>query len=208
MSAALHTLSDIRRGRKPTSWLVRLRVIVALSIVTIITVSACLVVLPLDLLTWGRLRRYHAEIVCRHLARIAFWLCGIRMQVDGHPANSSQVVYIANHTSSLDLFAIIAIGLPHTRYFLSGFLRAIPILAVFGHAIQVFWTCSQKFTDRRRALFQRACNELERSGDSVFLTPEGQEIGKFNRGTYIAHLLCIGRIRFLQVLCCMLQDFE
>ena len=71
-----------------------------------------------------------------------------------------------------------------TRYFLSGFSRNIPTVRLFGNAIGVFWTSSQKNTDDRRTLFGQACNELRTTGEAVFLTPEGQCIGKFNRGAF------------------------
>ena len=39
------------------------------------------------------------------------------------PFPRTQTVYISNHTSTLDLFVLVALGLPNCRFFLSGFLR-------------------------------------------------------------------------------------
>ena len=39
------------------------------------------------------------------------------------PRTASQVVYVSNHSSTLDLFVLVALGLPNTRFFLSGFLQ-------------------------------------------------------------------------------------
>jgi 1-acyl-sn-glycerol-3-phosphate acyltransferase len=94
-----------------------------------------------------------------------------------------------NHTSTIDMFAIVALGLPNTRFFLSGYLRKLPPLAVIGYLIGIFWTVDQVFQERRVKIFQRACRILARSGESVCLSPEGVrittgEIGPFNKGAF------------------------
>ena len=126
--------------------------------------------------------------------RLASWLSrgllrlwGVRVVVEGEPLPTRQVVYVSNHTSALDVFVICALGLPRTRYFLSGGLRAVVPLGVIGALIGVFWTAPQSRPARRVALFQRAARTLARTGESVFLTPEGERvrtgrIGHFNKG--------------------------
>jgi 1-acyl-sn-glycerol-3-phosphate acyltransferase len=53
-----------------------------------------------------------------------------------------------------------------------------------GWIIGAFWTALQKYPERRTAIFQNAEQVLRRTGESVFLTPEGQVTGVFNKGAF------------------------
>lgn len=122
-------------------------------------------------------------------ARVFLGIFGIRVQVKGILPNPAKAVWICNHRSTLDIFVILALGLPRTRYFLSDFLQSIPAFFMLGRMLGCFWTPDQKFPEQRALLFQKATETLRRTGDSVFLTPEGQRIdtpvvGKFNKGAF------------------------
>ena len=135
-------------------------------------------------------RRFYSEVMARALGAMALRLWGVRYRVHGAPQPASrQTVYIANHTSTLDLFVLIALGLPRTRFFLSGFLKKLPPIGIVGGLIRIFWTVPQQFPNKRRAIFKRASRILRATGDSVFLSPEGMrvttgEIGRFNKGAF------------------------
>jgi 1-acyl-sn-glycerol-3-phosphate acyltransferase len=135
-------------------------------------------------------RRFYSEVMARALGAMVLRLWGVRYRGHGAPQPASrQTVYIANHSSTLDLFVLIALGLPRTRFFLSGFLRKVPPIGIVGSLIRVFWTVPQEFPNERRAIFKRAARILRQTGDSVFLSPEGKrvttgDIGKFNKGSF------------------------
>ncbi len=123
-------------------------------------------------------------------AKIFLAIFGVRVRVsEALPTPERPAIWICNHRSTLDIFVILALGLPRTRYFLSDFLQKIPAFFVLGRILGVFWTPDQKFPERRVELFQKASQRLRTTGDSVFLTPEGQRIdsrfvGKFNKGAF------------------------
>jgi len=73
-----------------------------------------MVLLLIAVLTLFQTRRLYAEVLARGLARLGFWLYGIRI-VEHHeqPLPQTQVVFIANHWSLLDPFVVIALGLPN-----------------------------------------------------------------------------------------------
>ncbi|PYO39143.1 MAG: hypothetical protein DMD33_20160 [Gemmatimonadetes bacterium] len=105
------------------------------------------------------------------------------------PLPDRQTIYISNHTSTLDVMLLISLGLPRTRFFLSGYLRKFIFVAIIGYIIRIFWTVPQEFPERRRQIFRRADRILRRTGDSVYLSPEGKcvttgEIGSFNKGSF------------------------
>ncbi len=73
--------------------------------------------------------------VARIVARAVLCVYGIRLRVLGRtPLPRTQTVYISNHTSTLDLFVLVALGLPNCRFFLSGFVRKFVPLGVIATA--------------------------------------------------------------------------
>lgn len=156
---------------------------------TLMTIGA-FVMLIVAIPTLFLARRFYSEVMARALGAMVLRLWGVRYRVHGAPQPASrQTVYIANHSSTLDLFVLIALGLPRTRFFLSGFLKRMLPIGIVGSLIRIFWTVPQEFPNRRRAIFKRAARILRQTGDSVFLSPEGKrvttgDIGKFNKGAF------------------------
>lgn len=158
---------------------------------TLILVSmGALVMLCVAIITLFQLRRFYSERIATPLGRVTLKLWGIQVRVH-HLASipDRQVVYISNHTSTIDIFALIALGLPNTRFFLRGYLRTLLPLGLIGYLIGIFWTVPQKYPKRRQAIFRRANVTLRRTNESVYLSPEGErvttgEIGHFNKGAF------------------------
>lgn len=149
-----------------------------------------LVMLTVAVPTLFMARRLYAEGIGRWLGWLVLRFWGVSYRVHGTlPDPKRQVVYVSNHTSTLDIFVLIALGLPRTRFFLSGFLRKLPPIGIIGYLIRIFWTVPQEFPERRREIFMRAARVLGACGDSVYLSPEGMrvttgEIGHFNKGSF------------------------
>ena len=157
---------------------------------TLLLLLTAAIMLLVSVLTLFQTRRFCSEAIASRMARVAVWFSGVEI-VEHHaePLPQKQVVYISNHTATLDVFVVTALALPRARYFLSGFLRKLLPFGLIGYLIGVFWTVPYKFADQRRRIFQRAENTLRETGDSVYLSPEGGrvcsgEIGHFNRGAF------------------------
>jgi 1-acyl-sn-glycerol-3-phosphate acyltransferase len=157
--------------------------------ISILTLGA-LVMLAAAIPTLFLARRFYSEVIGRGIgvAILGVWGVHYRVHRDG-PEPRGQVVYISNHTSTIDVFLLIALALPRARFFLSGFLRKVVPLGIIGYLIRIFWTVPQEFPERRRQIFARAARILRRTGDSVYLSPEGMrvttgEIGHFNKGAF------------------------
>jgi 1-acyl-sn-glycerol-3-phosphate acyltransferase len=135
-------------------------------------------------------RRFYSEVIGRAIGIAILRVWGVHHRVhrlEREPAG--QLVYISNHTSTIDVFLLIVLGLPRARFFLSGFLRKVVPLGIIGYLIRIFWTVPQEFPEQRRRIFARAARILRRTGDSVYLSPEGMrvttgEIGHFNKGAF------------------------
>jgi 1-acyl-sn-glycerol-3-phosphate acyltransferase len=169
--------------------LVRHPLLTLIVVIGVMNVAAT-VMLAVSLLTLFRFRRFYVEQILCGFSRLLLRMIGVRMIVHrDQPWPTTQTVYISNHTSTLDVFALLALGLPNTRYFLSGFLRAIVPLGVTGYLAGTFWTVPQYCRKERVRLFQRAARILRQTGESVFLSPEGMrvrtgDVGPFNKGAF------------------------
>jgi 1-acyl-sn-glycerol-3-phosphate acyltransferase len=154
------------------------------------------VMAPVGLLTLFRARRLYAWMA-RQIARGVLAIHGVRVRLDGEqPFPRSQTVYISNHTSTLDLFVIVALGLPNCRFFLSGFLRTLVPLGFIAWMMGTFFTVPQDRPAERTRIFKRAAATLRKTGESVYLSPEGGRIitgriGAFNKGSF--HLATVLR---------------
>jgi 1-acyl-sn-glycerol-3-phosphate acyltransferase len=153
-----------------------------------VTLAAALMAL-LGVVTVFRARRLYAWCA-KHLATAILRLYGVTIRVHAdRPFPSTQTVYVSNHTSTLDLFVLVALGLPNCRFFLSGFLRKVVPLGIIATMIGTFFTVPQDRPEERRRIFQRAARVLRRTRESVYLSPEGGrittgEIGHFNKGAF------------------------
>jgi len=164
------------------SWRTLGRAVLTLGLLTV----AAVVTLAVAALTLFRARRLYSE----GLARAILWLWGIAVVVHRtRPLPTRPTVYVSNHTSTIDIFVLVALGLPRTRFFLSGFLRKLLPLGVIAILMGTFFTSPQTDRPGRIRCFQRADRVLRRTGDSVYLSPEGERItigriGHFNRGAF------------------------
>jgi 1-acyl-sn-glycerol-3-phosphate acyltransferase len=162
-------------------------VVAALAVLTMMTTVAMSVV---SVCTLFRSRRFCSEVLARWLGRMVLRVSGIRLEIHGEmPRYEGQVIYLINHTSTVDVFVLLALGLSRTRFFLWGGLRKFPPVAVIGYLIGVFFTPSQARPDKRVRCFQNAERVLRATGDSVLLSPEGRcvttgELGQFNKGAF------------------------
>lgn len=164
--------------------------VIALSLVSGLTISiAALALVPVAIVTLCRARRLYAAVAAR-VARLVLRFWGIRVVVHQDRAfPRTQTVYISNHASTLDLFVLVALALPDTRFFLSGFLRKYVPLGIIAHLMGTFFTVPQSRQAERVRIFQRADRILRRTGESVYLSPEGGrittgDIGHFNKGAF------------------------
>lgn len=162
------------------------------SIATVIVLLlACFVMSAIGLVTLFQLRAWYSDVLLKRVGQLilVIWQVKVKLHQDAAFSSKEQVVYISNHTSTIDLFVLIALGLPNTRFFLSGHLRSTGVIAVIGYVIRVFWTVPQDYTERRKQIFQTAEQTLRKTGESVFLSPEGErvttgKIAHFNKGSF------------------------
>ena len=129
--------------------------------------------------------------------RLGPWAAGIILRLFGitvkaHfalPLPERRVVYVSNHSSAVDILVLLQLGLPRSRFFMKRGAWVVPPLAIIAMCVGTFFTVPQKYTDKRRKLFARACEKLQKTGDAVYLSPEGTRVttgavGPFNKGAF------------------------
>ena len=129
--------------------------------------------------------------LARGLSLAILRLYGIRIRVHrAEPLPRTQTVFVSNHTSTLDLFVLVALGLPNMPVL----PERVPAESWFRSASSA--GCSARSSPFRRIarmsasqIFKRAERVLRRTGESVYLSPEGGrvttgEIGRFNKGAF------------------------
>ncbi len=151
---------------------------------------AALTMLGVRVATLTRGRRFCAEVLGVWLSRAILWVHGVKLVLHTHGARpEGPCVYTFNHTSTLDMFLVLALGLPRTRYFMKRGSWIFPPFGLAAWMVGTFFTPPQRESEARVRCFQAACATLEQTGDSVLLSPEGTrvttgDVGRFNKGAF------------------------
>jgi 1-acyl-sn-glycerol-3-phosphate acyltransferase len=163
-----------------------LNLAVGCGLITLAAVS----MLVARVVTLGGARRFCAEVLGAWMSRAILRVLGVKVVLHSDaPLPPGPCVYTFNHTSTLDMFVLLALGLPRTRYFMKRASWALPPFGLAAWMVGTFFTPPQRLPQARVRLFQAATAKLQRTGDSVLLSPEGTRIthggiGPFNKGTF------------------------
>ncbi len=183
-------LALARRERILGSWRGRLASAATIAVLGTILTATAAVMLVAATCTLFRKRRFYTEVMTRWLSLTFLRIAGIELVLrPGGDFPRKQVMYVFNHPSSLDMFVLLALGLPDTRYFLSRECRRIVPLGVIATLMETIFTPPQSLPQERALCFQRAEAILRRTGSSVCLSPEGARVpggrvGPFNKGVF------------------------
>ena len=98
-----------------------------LSAVVLTTLSlGSLLLFLVAVLTLFQFRRMYLAL-STWIGRAVLALWGVHLEVVGAlPFPRTQTVYVSNHTSTVDMFVLIALGLPGARFFLSAVATRAP----------------------------------------------------------------------------------
>lgn len=162
-----------------------------LGIVTffILLLLATPVILVLLILSFGELSNLVVERIAPLIARPALYVIGIDFSVMVHePEITFPAVFIINHSSTLDVLTILALGLPRVRFVAKWELQYNPLFFLLGRLTGQVFIKRQK-SDKAVATLQKAYDRIKRRNLSVLLAPEGSRkhpgiIGPFKKGPF------------------------
>lgn len=166
-----------------------LRSAVARLLFFILLLIATPIVLFLLIISLGKLTNFVIEKVAPWLAKPVLAALGIKFKVKQHgPPSKQPVVYIINHSSTLDLLTILALGLPRVRFVAKWELQYNPIFFLLGRLTGQVFIKRQK-SGKAVETLQKAYKRLKEKRISVLLAPEGSRkhkgiIGPFKKGPF------------------------
>ncbi|MFN2374861.1 MAG: lysophospholipid acyltransferase family protein [Cyclonatronaceae bacterium] len=167
----------------------RLRSVIAIPFFFIILILASTVAIVLFILSAGKLKNELIRHVGRFMGMSMLMMLGVRLKIHyGDNDIHRQVVYIVNHSSTLDLFIIISLGLPRVRYVAKYELQYNPFFFLMGRLTgQIFINRSNSAASVME--LQKAYSRVRKHGLSVLVAPEGSRkhempVGTFKKGAF------------------------
>lgn len=147
------------------------------------------IIILLLILSFGKATNFIIEKIAPVIAIPTLKVAGINFQVKKHvnpiPAPA---VYIINHSSTLDILTVLALGLPRVRFVAKWELQYNPIFFILGHLTgQVFIRRLQ--SDKAVETLKKNVKRIRENNLTVMLAPEGSRkhpgvIGPFKKGPF------------------------
>lgn len=165
------------------------RSVTAITVFFIIFLAATPVILLLLIISLGRLTNFIVETVAPLMMKPVFAVGHVRFAVKQHgPPMDEPVVYVINHSSTIDLITILALGLSRVRFVAKWELQYNPIFFLLGRLTGQVFINRQK-SDRAVATLQKAYDRVQKNRLSVLMAPEGSRkhegiIGPFKKGPF------------------------
>lgn len=147
------------------------------------------VILVLLFVSFGKATNFVIETIAPLMVRPVLWVAGIDFSIKLHSENiTAPAVYIINHSSTVDLLTILALGLPRVRFVAKWELQYNPIFWILGRLTGQIFIKRQK-SKEAIATLQNVYQRIQRNNLSIMLAPEGSRkhpgiIGPFKKGPF------------------------
>lgn len=147
------------------------------------------VILVMLILSFGRLTNFIIERIAPAIAIAVLRVAGINFRIKKHvDPIPAPAVYIVNHSSTLDILTILALGLPKARFVAKWQLQYNPIFFILGHLTgQVF--IRREHSEKAVKTLKKNADRIRKNSLSIMLAPEGSRkhhgvIGPFKKGPF------------------------
>lgn len=147
------------------------------------------VIILLLIISFGKMSNFVVEQIAPFIVKPAFFVAGIDFQIKLHCDEIHYpAVYIINHSSTLDILTILALGLPKVRFVAKWQLQYNPIFFLLGRLTgQVF--IRREKSDKAVQTLKENVDRIKQNGLTVMLAPEGSRkhpgiIGPFKKGPF------------------------
>lgn len=147
------------------------------------------IILLLLILSYGKMANFVVEKIAPAIAIPVLKVAGIDFKIEKHvDPIPAPAVYIINHSSTLDILTILALGLPRVRFVAKWELQYNPIFFILGRLTgQVF--IRRKQSDKAVQTLKKNVQRIRKNNLTVMLAPEGSRkhpgiIGQFKKGPF------------------------
>lgn len=185
--------STVGRARLSRSRRLARKVLLAAATLLLLTIAA-FIMLAVAMVTLFRAGRLYSEVMAKWLSRAILRIWDVRVEVhQDEPFPETQTIYVSNHSSTLDMFVMVTLGLPNTRFVgaqdVGGFLRWMAPIGIISYVMGTLWAPPPSKPADRARWFQGTESLLRRTGGSVYLSPEGERVttgrlGRFNEDNF------------------------
>ncbi|TYP93342.1 1-acyl-sn-glycerol-3-phosphate acyltransferases [Fodinibius salinus] len=165
------------------------RSIIAITAFFIIFLIATPVILFLLLITFGKASNFVVEQIAPLMMYPVFWISGISFDQKIHADHLPEpAIYIINHSSTLDVLTILALGLPKIRFVAKWEFQYNPIFLLLGRLTGQIFIKRDK-SEKAVETLQKTYRRIKRDELSIMMAPEGSRkhpgvIGPFKKGPF------------------------
>jgi 1-acyl-sn-glycerol-3-phosphate acyltransferase len=166
-----------------------LRSIVAIAIFFLIFLLFTPVILFLLLISFGKASNFVVEKIAPIMVRPVLWISGISFDVKMHADKlTSPAVFIINHSSTVDVLTLLALGLPKIRFVAKWEFQYNPIFFILGRLTGQIFIKREK-SEKAIQTLKKTHSRIKRNELSVMMAPEGSRkhpgvIGPFKKGPF------------------------
>lgn len=166
-----------------------LRSVLTIVVFFLIFIMATPFILLLLILTGGRASNFVIETIAPLMVRPPLWISGIDLEVRMHSDQLTHpAIFIFNHSSTLDVLTLLALGLPRLRFVAKWEFQYNPIFLVLGRLTgQIF--IKRENSEKAIQTLQKTYKRIHRQRLSIMMAPEGSRrhagaIGPFKKGPF------------------------
>jgi 1-acyl-sn-glycerol-3-phosphate acyltransferase len=166
-----------------------LRSILAIMVFFLVFLIATPILLLLLFVSLGKASNFIVESIAPLMVRPVFWAAGLSFNIRLHHKRIEHPsVFIINHSSTLDIPTLLALGLPKVRFVAKWELQYNPIFFLLGRLTgQIF--IQRRNSEKAIATLQKTYERIKNQHLSVMMAPEGsrkhtEAIGPFKKGPF------------------------
>ncbi|MGM0546513.1 MAG: lysophospholipid acyltransferase family protein [Bacteroidota bacterium] len=147
------------------------------------------VILFLLFITVGKASNFVVERIAPIMVRPTMWISGISFDIKLHSDDiTNPAVFIINHSSTLDVLTLLALGLPKIRFVAKWEFQYNPIFLILGRLTGQIFIKREK-SEKAIETLKKTHRRIKRDRLSVMMAPEGSRkhpgiIGPFKKGPF------------------------
>ena len=147
------------------------------------------VILLLLILSFGKASNFIVERIAPLMVYPVMWVSGLSFDVRKHTEEiTSPAIFIINHSSTLDVLTLLALGLPKIRFVAKWEFQYNPLFLILGRLTGQIFIKREK-SEEAIAKLQKTYERVQRNNLSIMMAPEGSRkhpgiIGPFKKGPF------------------------
>lgn len=176
-------------ARQKFTWIEYTRSALSILLFFMLLIVFTPIILLMLILSFGKMTNFVVEKIAPAVAIPVLKVAGINFNIKKHVDPIPQpAVYIINHSSTLDILTILALGLPRVRFVAKWQLQYNPIFFILGHLTgQVF--IRREKSEKAVETLKKNVERIRKNNLTVMLAPEGSRkhpgvIGPFKKGPF------------------------